>query len=566
MNFSDFNLSEPINQALSDLGYQNPTPIQAQTLPLLISEQTDIVALAQTGTGKTAAFGLPLIQRWLSDKNQKTSALILSPTRELCLQITNELKNFSKYLEDIRIMAVYGGTSIERQLDELKKTPHIVCATPGRLMDIFERKKIDLSEIEVLVLDEADEMLNMGFRDDIEQIIKISNPNKNIWMFSATMPTDVEKLAKKYLNHPKKIQAGNVNVTASAIEHHAYRVKNSEKFDALKRVLDYYPDSYGIIFCRTKTDTQKLSDELVQMGYSADALHGDLTQSQREWVMKRFRKKSVRMLVATDVAARGIDVDNLTHVIHYQLPDNPEVYTHRSGRTARAGKSGISVSFVSSRDEGKYKEIQRVCKFKAEDKKIPTVNEILQKQAEFKLKKILSQHENPQTNYLELLPEEVRSMLSSVSKEDFVLRFLDQTLSELADFYKKKPERLSSGKADSGSSSKKAVFRINFGKYDGLDFALLKKKLADWTNIKEKNFYVVELKNTYSYVEVPRDLEEKLLALNEEEIQIKGRSIRIERRSGTENVKTKTNADSDLFKKIRSRKLTKSRVFESHQE
>ncbi|MCX8080014.1 MAG: DEAD/DEAH box helicase [Bacteroidia bacterium] len=531
MKFEDFSLSVPLLRAIRDLGFIAPTPIQEQIIPLLFSEKTDLVALAQTGTGKTAAFGLPLLHYCEGNKGlNHIRGLILTPTRELCLQISNELKNFSKYLHDLKIEAVYGGTSIENQIRALKGAPEVVCATPGRLMDLFERKAIDLSAIEVLVLDEADEMLNMGFREDIEKIIQISNPKKNIWMFSATMPADVEKLAKRYLKHPQKIQAGSVNVTASAIEHHAYMVSPKEKFFVLKRILDYYPDSYGIIFCRTKTDTQKLSDELVQAGYSADALHGDLTQSQREWVMKRFRMKSVRMLVATDVAARGIDVGNLTHVIHYQLPENPEVYTHRSGRTARAGKSGISVALYSSRDAGKFREIQRVCKFKPIEKKIPSVNEILKKQAEYHFEQLLKNKKEQKENYLALLPEAMKEALHNIDKEDLVQFYLENVLDKLKKSYEGKPENLTQEITDGKGNSRKVVFRVNLGRWDGLDYAELKHKLSEWSRVEEKHFYVRELKNTFSYVEVRSQYADEILNLNKQKIKFNDRILKVEAR------------------------------------
>jgi len=344
--FESLGLQEPILKGIQDLGFVAPTPIQEKAIPVLLSGDRDFVGLAQTGTGKTAAFGLPLLQQ-LDIKRRQPQGLILCPTRELCLQITNDLKNFSKYLGDLSVVAVYGGASIVQQLRELKRGAHVVVATPGRLLDIIERGAVNFDQVRYAVLDEADEMLNMGFQEDINNILSKTPQSKTTWLFSATMPQEVRRIAQNYMTNPFELTVGNKNSGNANIEHEYYVVRPREKYAALKRIVDYNPEIFGIIFTRTKIESQEIAESLIRDGYNADALHGDLTQQQRDKVMKRFRERSIQVLVATDVAARGIDVDNVTHVINYELPDDVENYTHRSGRTARAGKSGISIAIIT---------------------------------------------------------------------------------------------------------------------------------------------------------------------------------------------------------------------------
>jgi len=542
-------------KSLKDVGFEKPTSIQVLTIPELLSGRKDIIALAQTGTGKTAAFGIPMLQKILTSDGKAGGGvqyLILAPTRELCLQITGELKNYSAYIPDLQIVSVYGGSSIENQIQQLKKKPQIVCATPGRLLDLYERKVIDLSELEVCVLDEADEMLNMGFRDDIETILKISNPSKNIWMFSATMPSGVKHLTTRFLKNPVHLQAEGSNKTAVNIVHQFCVVHRSQKYPALKRLLDYYPDFYGIIFCRTKTDSQKLSDELVKDGYSADALHGDLTQSQREWVMKRFRNRSVRILVATDVAARGIDVDNLTHVIHFQLPDQPEVYTHRSGRTARAGRTGISLAFIGSSDRGKWREIQKHCHFTAEEVDIPSVQQILQNQSLYYLRQILDY--TPETeNFSFSVPDEFSEQLKNLSREELISRYIHMFTKEVRKYYSGKNNRLP---VEEKKSSEKAVFRINLGKWDGLNYDGLRKELAEWTGIKQGDIFIKELNNSFSRIEIPFHAKEKILSLNHKNIEFNGRKVKTDTTEKKDFMEKKKYSGKKDFKKSGKKEKT----------
>ena len=379
MTFQESGLNSDLIKAVTDLGFTSPTPIQEQTIALLATERTDLVALAQTGTGKTAAFGLPLLNQIdVADKN--VQALILAPTRELCVQITNDIKNYSKYLKGFNVTAIYGGARIDGQIKEIRRGVQVIAATPGRLIDMIERGVIKLSTVQTVILDEADEMLNMGFKEDLDIILRETPASKNTWLFSATMPKEVERIARNYMSNPKELSTGKKNEGADNLEHIYYVVSPRDRYLALKRVADFYPDIFGIVFCRTKAETQEVADLLIKDGYSADALHGDLSQSQRDFVMKRFRSKTLQMLVATDVAARGIDVNNVTHVINYNLPEDTENYTHRTGRTARAGKSGIAIAIITPKDTGKIKDIERIIKKKFTKSSVPNGLEVCEKQ------------------------------------------------------------------------------------------------------------------------------------------------------------------------------------------
>lgn len=366
-------------KAIEELGFEKPTPIQEKTIPLILRETTDIVALAQTGTGKTAAFGLPVIQKIEIGVN-KTQMLVLCPTRELCLQITNDLINFSKYIGNINIVPVYGGASINEQIKLLDKGAHVVVATPGRAVDLINRKKLRLGDVKWLVLDEADEMLSMGFKDDLDTILSGTPTGKQTLLFSATMPREISAIARKYMNDPVEVTVGKTNQGADNVSHEYFLVHARDRYEALKRIADVNPNIYGIVFCRTRAETKEVADNLIRDGYNADALHGDLSQEMRDIVMNRFRNRRLQILVATDVAARGLDVNDLTHVINYNLPDDPEVYIHRSGRTGRAGKKGISISILHLKEKGKLKDIERMLNKKFEIKPVPSGRDICEKQ------------------------------------------------------------------------------------------------------------------------------------------------------------------------------------------
>lgn len=433
MDFKEFGFKEEINKAIKDLGFKTPMPVQEQAIPTILYNDINLIALAQTGTGKTAAFGLPIINR-IDFDNKDVQALVICPTRELCIQIANDLKKYSKYLKSAKIVPVYGGASIELQIKDLKKKPQIVVATPGRLNDLLLRKKIDISSINYMVLDEADEMLNMGFKDDLDNILSATSENKNTYLFSATMPKEVEQIAKEYISNPVRIQIGERNQGSDNVQHFYYLVHQKDRYLALKRIADYYPNIYGIIFCRTKVETQEVADMLIKDGYNADSLHGDLSQAQRDHVMSRFRLRNIQMLVATDVAARGLDVNNLTHVINYELPDELEQYVHRSGRTGRADNQGISIAIINLKEKHKIKKLEKVLKKEISKAKIPTGQEVCKKQ----LFNMINRVENVETDYEEIdrfLPE-ISKKLSWMDREELIKHFVSLEFTSLLSYYR----------------------------------------------------------------------------------------------------------------------------------
>lgn len=433
MDFKEFGFKEEINKAIEDLGFKTPMPVQEQAIPTILYNDINLIALAQTGTGKTAAFGLPIINR-IDFDNKDVQALVICPTRELCIQIANDLKKYSKYLKSAKIVPVYGGASIELQIKDLKKKPQIVVATPGRLNDLLLRKKIDISSINYMVLDEADEILNMGFKDDLDNILSATSENKNTYLFSATMPKEVEQIAKEYISNPVRIQIGERNQGSDNVQHFYYLVHQKDRYLALKRIADYYPNIYGIIFCRTKVETQEVADMLIKDGYNADSLHGDLSQAQRDHVMSRFRLRNIQMLVATDVAARGLDVNNLTHVINYELPDELEQYVHRSGRTGRADNQGISIAIINLKEKHKIKKLEKVLKKEISKAKIPTGQEVCKKQ----LFNMINRVENVETDYEEIdrfLPE-ISKKLSWMDREELIKHFVSLEFTSLLSYYR----------------------------------------------------------------------------------------------------------------------------------
>ena len=375
MKFSELGLKDAILSAITELGYEAPTPIQSQSIPYLLENDGDLIGLASTGTGKTAAFGLPLLNK-IDVDSRSTQGLIICPTRELCIQITKDLEAYSKNLRGLNVVPVYGGTDIVKQIRQIERGAQIVVATPGRLIDLINRKKIKLGEVEAVILDEADEMLNMGFKEDIDAILEQTPDHKNVWLFSATMPKEVARIAQTYMVDPFEITVGGKNEGNKNIEHHYYVVKERDRFQALKSIIDFNPNIYGLIFCRTRRDTAAVADKLMAGGYNAEPIHGDLSQAQRDRVMEKFRNKTLQILVATDVAARGIDVNDITHVIHYQLPEDVENYTHRSGRTARAGKKGTSIALINTKEGRKISSIEKIIKSKIELRQVPSTNDI----------------------------------------------------------------------------------------------------------------------------------------------------------------------------------------------
>ena len=435
--FEELGVSPEIRKAIEEMGYENPMPVQEEVIPYLLGENNDVVALAQTGTGKTAAFGLPLLQQ-IDVKNRVPQSLILCPTRELCLQIAGDLNDYSKYIDGLKVLPVYGGSSIDSQIRSLKRGVHIIVATPGRLLDLMERKTVSLSTVHNIVMDEADEMLNMGFTDSINAILADVPKERNTLLFSATMSPEIARISKNYLQNAKEITIGRKNESTSNVKHVAYTVQAKDKYAALKRIVDYYPQIYGIIFCRTRKETQEIADKLMQEGYNADSLHGELSQAQRDAVMQKFRIRNLQLLVATDVAARGLDVDDLTHVINDGLPDDTESYTHRSGRTGRAGKTGTSIAIINLREKGKLREIERIIGKKFIAGEMPTGKQICEKQ----LIKVIDELEKVKVNEEEItdfMPEIYRK-LEWLSKEDLIKRMVSHEFNRFLDYYRDREE------------------------------------------------------------------------------------------------------------------------------
>ena len=479
MTFEELGLISPICQAVGELGYEQPMPVQEAVIPYLLGEPIDLVALAQTGTGKTAAFGLPLLHKLAgtSQHNNLPKALVLCPTRELCLQIADDLAEYSKHLPNVRILPVYGGSSIEAQIRVLKRGVEVIVATPGRLIDLMERGAAVLDEVQTVVLDEADEMLNMGFTESIERILSSVPQERHLLLFSATMPREVATIAKRYLNKPKEITIGNKNEGNANIKHVHYMVSAKHKYLALKRIADYYPNIYGIVFCRTRKETQEIADALIKDGYNADALHGELSQAQRDYVMQKFRIRALQILVATDVAARGLDVNDLTHVIHYGLPDDIASFTHRSGRTARAGKTGLSIAICHSRERGKLRDIEKIIGSKIERVAMPSGKDICEKQL-FNLADRLERVDLTEDATLESILPTIIHKLDWLDKEELLRRLMLMEFRRLLDYYEEVEDidEVGDSSRERGEGDKKKRTReaeegmtrlfINFGKMD----------------------------------------------------------------------------------------------------
>jgi len=432
-NFEELNLNENLISAITELGFEKPTPIQELVIPVLLDSERDLVGLAQTGTGKTAAFGLPMIQKVVTE-NKHTQGLILSPTRELCIQIAKDLKAYSKNMKGIKVTAVYGGSSIETQINELQKGVHIVVGTPGRTLDLIKRKRLKVGSIDVVVLDEADEMLSMGFKEDLDAILAGTPNEKQTLLFSATMPAEISRIARKFMNDPVELSAGNKNIAAENVKHVYYEVQARDRYEALKRIADVNPKIYGIVFCRTRRETKEIADKLINDGYNADALHGDLSQAQRDSVMNKFRSKHLQILVATDVAARGLDVNDLTHVINFNLPDENEIYIHRSGRTGRAGKSGISLSILHMREKHKLRAVEKIIGKKFEKLLVPSGKDICGKQL-FSLIEKVEQVEIDESQ-IEPFMDVIYKKLEWLSREDLIKKFVSVEFNRFLAYYK----------------------------------------------------------------------------------------------------------------------------------
>jgi ATP-dependent RNA helicase DeaD len=529
-SFSELGLREELLEAVAKLGYTAPTPIQEQSIPLLSEQITDLVALAQTGTGKTAAFGLPLLN--ILDESRRTpQTLILCPTRELCLQISKDLEAFSANLPEVRIVAVYGGAAISTQIRTIKSGVQIVVATPGRLKDLIERKAVQLNEVETVVLDEADEMLNMGFREDIDFILSTTPADKQTWLFSATMPPEVAAISKNYMTNPVEISVGKRNATAENIRHVYYQVLASNRYEALKRIADFHPDIYGIIFCRTKIETQEIAEKLIRDGYNADALHGDLSQAQRDAVMRKFRSKHLQMLVATDVAARGIDVDSISHVINYNLPDDPESYTHRSGRTARAGKHGISLAIATAKDISKIRQIEKKIGTQFEHKQVPSGIEVCEQQLLHLTTKAHDVEVNPDIEqYLPAIIER----FSDLEKDEVIRRFVSLEFNRFLEYYRNAGDLNQAGRGEVRERGERPSgmpmtrYFVSVGEMDGVDKSGMVRLICDTTGLPNAQVGRIELRRSFSFFEVP-DQFAHLVESRFDEVFVNGRPIRLEK-------------------------------------
>lgn len=530
-SFDALGLSGELVEAIRQLGFENPTPIQEKAIPILLKGDTDLVGLAQTGTGKTAAFGLPLLEM-VDERNRATQALVVAPTRELSVQITSDLERFMAGFKRLNVVTVYGGASISDQIRKVRQGAQIIVATPGRLIDLLDRKVVDLTHIQFVVLDEADEMLNMGFKEDIDNILSTTPDSKKVWLFSATMPREVREIANNYMSNPQELamegrQSGNEN-----IDHQFAVVDDRDKYLALKRFVDYTTDIFGVVFCRTKMDTQKIAEHLIKDGYNADALHGDLTQAQRDRVMKSFKNKTLQLLVATDVAARGIDVSNITHVIHMNMPDEMEFYTHRSGRTARAGKKGISLAIVSKKEIGRISQVEKSLKRKFTKVNVPTGDEVCQQKIVGLVHKVREVEVNEEE--IDSFLPEVYHELKDLSKEDIIKRFASIEFNRFLEYYRdardlnksEKKTFIDEGRDETAYTTGDRIF-INVGKMDGLDKGTLLGLICDYGDVRKDKVGRIDLKGAYSFFEIEKDFTNQVMS-GFEGVEVRGRKVRLE--------------------------------------
>lgn len=557
MSFENLDLIDELLQAVNDLGFVDPTPIQTDAIPEIIGGDRDLVGLAQTGTGKTAAFGLTMIQLIDFDMAH-TQGVVICPTRELCLQISDDIKKLCKYVKSAKVAAVYGGASIENQRNQIKKGAQIIVATPGRLLDLINRKIAKLSKVSYLVLDEADEMLNMGFQEDIDAILENTPAQKRTWLFSATMPREVAKIAKKYMENPVEITVGKKNSGAENISHVNYIVKEKDRYQALKRIIDYCPDIYGLVFCRTRKETQGIAEKLIKDSYNADALHGDLSQTMRDKVMRRFKTKSTQILIATDVAARGIDVQDITHVINYKLPDEAQNYTHRSGRTARAGKSGTSIVIINSRESRKLKFIEQKAGVKFNYAKVPEGYGICEKQLYSMINKMVK----VKVDHEEIGPflPPVYNILDGLTKEELIQKFVSTEFNRFLNYYKDskdinvslkkkeydyRPVKKDKPQQNLAPGQSKRFF-LNAGSMDNLKKCAVIKALCSMAGISSEKIGPIDIMREFSFFEVEKSVSTKVLK-SMKGAKIDGRNVRVQY---AENKKPQTKRS----KKIKKRK------------
>ncbi|KAB2907539.1 MAG: DEAD/DEAH box helicase [Ignavibacteriales bacterium] len=528
--FKEIGVADNIVKAITEIGFETPTRVQQEVIPLLLEDRgRDIIALAQTGTGKTAAFGIPILQN-LDVKKKKVQVLILSPTRELCLQIADDIADYAKYIEGVKVAAVFGGASMERQIKAVKSGAQIVSATPGRLLDLINRGVINIMEVDTVVLDEADEMLNMGFRDDLVAILAETPEDKNMLLFSATMPEEINRIVKNYMDEPVEIVIGKKNSGAENVEHICYMVYAKERYLALKRIVDFNPEIYGIIFCRTRRETQEVADHLMRDGYNADALHGDLSQAQRDQVMNKFRIKHLQLLVATDVAARGLDVDNLTHIINYSLPEELELYTHRSGRTGRAGRVGTSIVIATIKEKHLLKKIEKQINKKFTTAEMPDGKKICERQ----LFHLIDRMEKVEVDHSQIeayLPD-INRKLEWLERDELIMKFVSVEFNRFLDYYKNTPElSVQKDVKSTGKSFRDEVnfkrFFINLGKTDNLKPGTLMGLINDFTGFADIQIGEIDIQRNFSFFQADSEYSDTIISAFENK-DYRGREISVE--------------------------------------
>jgi len=569
-NFKNLGIEHKLIESISELGFENPTPVQEKAIPLVLNDRSDLIALAQTGTGKTAAFGLPSIQQ-IDLKNKNIQTIVLCPTRELCIQISKDLISYSKFLKAIKITPVYGGASIENQIKAIRKGTHIIVGTPGRTKDLIKRKVLNFKSVNRVVLDEADEMLSMGFKDDLDFILDTTSENRQTLLFSATMSKEVRSISKRFMNDANEITVEKLNSGSKNVEHHIYNVSSRDKYATLKRISDFNPEIYGIVFCRTRRETKDIASKFINDGYSADAIHGDLSQSQRDDVMSRFRDKTIQMLIATDVAARGLDVNSLTHVINYSLPDDPEVYTHRSGRTGRAGNKGISVVISNSRESRKIKSIENKSQIKFLKKDVPSGKDICSKQL-FKLIEKIEKVKVDEKQISPFLPD-IYEKLNWLSREDLIKHFVSAEFNRFLDYYKKSRDI----KSDNGTDNKSKDFSksrrrskdfenlsVNVGRKQGITPIELISLVNRITKSNEIEIGSIDIRQSYTIFEIDKTITKSLIKSSSKldhngvDLKVTVSKEKIEKKYNREKSERRSKPKRDFKNKSRSRSRNRS--------
>ncbi|MBT3523498.1 MAG: DEAD/DEAH box helicase [Flavobacteriaceae bacterium] len=569
-NFKNLGIEQKLIESISELGFENPTPVQEKAIPLVLNDRSDLIALAQTGTGKTAAFGLPSIQQ-IDLKNKNIQTIVLCPTRELCIQISKDLISYSKFLKAIKITPVYGGASIENQIKAIRKGTHIIVGTPGRTKDLIKRKVLNFKSVNRVVLDEADEMLSMGFKDDLDFILDTTSENRQTLLFSATMSKEVRSISKRFMNDANEITVEKLNSGSKNVEHHIYNVSSRDKYATLKRISDFNPEIYGIVFCRTRRETKDIASKFINDGYSADAIHGDLSQSQRDDVMSRFRDKTIQMLIATDVAARGLDVNSLTHVINYSLPDDPEVYTHRSGRTGRAGNKGISVVISNSRESRKIKSIENKSQIKFLKMDVPSGKDICSKQL-FKLIEKIEKVKVDEKQISPFLPD-IYEKLNWLSREDLIKHFVSAEFNRFLDYYKKSRDI----KSDNGTDNKSKDFSksrrrskdfenlsVNVGRKQGITPIELISLVNRITKSNEIEIGSIDIRQSYTIFEIDKTITKSLIKSSSKldhngvDLKVTVSKEKIEKKYNREKSERRSKPKGDFKNKSRSRSRNRS--------